>query len=64
MQKYIQIKVNDINLFSEVALCNLGKANEAIIMYDRALEINPQDKETYCNIGKWFKFKFIYKPWH
>ena len=62
MQKYILIKVIDVYLFSGVALSNLGKINEAIIMYDRALEMNPYDKETYCNMGILFITKLFSSP--
>ena len=35
-----------------IALQNLGKCNEAIIMYDRSLELNPNDLNSYLNKGK------------
>ena len=59
MQKTIQIKVRSLDLFlSGVALENLGKYDEAIIMYDHALKLNPNDAGTYCNKGK--NIRFIY----
>ena len=39
--RQILIKVEYFDLFSGVALDNLGKFDEAITMYDRALKINP-----------------------
>ena len=41
--RQILIKVEYFDLFSGVALTNLGKFDEAIIIYDRALKINPND---------------------
>ena len=38
-----------------VSLSNLGKCQEAIACYDRALEINPGDAETWYNKGNVFK---------
>ena len=58
MQKHTPIKVRVIDLFSGVALMNLGKFEEAIIMYDRALKINPNDAETYTDKGKSYRFIF------
>ena len=60
MQKHTPIKVRVIDLFSGVALMNLGKFEEAIIMYDRALKINPNDAKTYLNKGHRY-FLFIRK---
>ena len=42
--------------FIFVVLGNLGKSDEAIIMYNQALKINPNDAETYFNKGKSFWF--------
>ena len=40
---------------SGVALYKLGKFNEAILMYDRAIQINPKNAEAYYNKGKKFR---------
>ena len=45
------IKVRNLDLFSGIALNNLGKFNEAIEMYDRALQINSNSSVTYHNKG-------------
>ena len=37
-----------------IALANLGKFHEAIIMYHHALKINPNDFKTYFNEGRDF----------
>lgn len=47
MQGYIRIKVKIHNNYKGLALKKLGKFNDAIIMYDRALLINPNDADTY-----------------
>ena len=39
------------------ALLQLGSFEDSSKMYDEALEINPNDSETYCNKGWTF---FIY----
>ena len=53
MQKTIQIKVRSLDLFlSGVALENLGKYDEAIIMFDHALKSNPNNAVIYTNKGK------------
>ena len=50
--RQILIKVGYFDLFSGVALRNLEKFDEAIIMYDRALKINPYDCTAYVNKGR------------
>ena len=45
------IKVNYLSLISGIALINLGKYDEAIIMYDNALQINPLNADTYSKKG-------------
>ena len=37
--------------YSGVALRNLRKYEEAIIMFDQGLKINPNDAKTYFNKG-------------
>ena len=45
------VKVRALDLFLGVALNNLGKFDEAIVMYDRALKINPNESKIYFNKG-------------
>ena len=53
MQKPIKIKVRSLDLFlSGVALENLGKYDEAIIMYDHSLKLNPNYALAYYNKGQ------------
>ena len=50
--KHIQIKVKNRYNFQGNSLHGLGRFEEAIKMYDKALLINPQYFEAYSNIGK------------
>ena len=52
MQKHMPVKVRVFYVFSGDALDFLGKFEEAIIMYDRALKINPNNAKTYVNKGE------------
>ena len=59
MQKHTLIKVViDSNLSLAFSLDWLGNFEEALRMYDHALEINPNDANTYSNKGNKFKFVF------
>ena len=55
MRAHILIKVRNLD-FLGVALRRLGKNSEAILMFDRAIEINPNNESTYINKGKKFRF--------
>ena len=58
-QEHIIAKVRSLDLFSSgVALDHLRKYDEAIIMYNHALKLDPNDAGTYCNKGK--NIRFIY----
>ena len=56
MKTHILRKVKDLILFKGVSLEKLGKINEAISMYDRALEINPKNANVYYNQGNEYRF--------
>ena len=60
MKKLMLIKVVDFNfdLFLGIALVKLAKYNEAIKMYDQALNINPNDENAYVNKGIRFILNF------
>ena len=58
MPNHITIKVRIVYLFSGNALSKLGKIEEAITMFDRALKINPNSVESYASKGKSFMFIF------
>ncbi|KAM3127141.1 hypothetical protein pb186bvf_020758 [Paramecium bursaria] len=49
MQKLIKKKGEVLNLFLGIALSKLGKFEEAIIIYDLALKINPNAADLYLN---------------
>ena len=52
MQRHILLKVINFALFSGIALEDLGKFNEAITMYDRAIQIDPNIAYAYTSKGK------------
>ena len=56
MKTHILIKVKDLILFLGVSLEKLGKINEAISMYDIALQINPKNANVYYNKGTKYRF--------
>ena len=56
MQIHIIIKVQDSDLIVGVSLEKLGKVDEAIIMYDGALYINPNHENSYYNKGTKSRF--------
>ena len=50
--KHIQIKVKNRYNFQGNTLGNLGRFEDAIKMYDKTLQINPQSFEAYSNKGE------------
>ena len=50
--KHIQIKVKNRYNFQGSSLNSLGRFEDAIKMYDKALQINPQCSAAYYNKGK------------
>ena len=55
---YIWIKVINLINYSGNALNYLGKFNEAIMMYNRAIELNPTNADTFYNKGNLIKTNF------
>lgn len=47
----LAIKVNILLYYSGVALEKLGKFNEAIVMFDRSIQLNPNQAGVYFNKG-------------
>ena len=54
MPEHILTKVNISSYNTGTALRKLNKHNDAIIMYDSAIKINPNDATAYFNKGKDF----------
>ena len=54
MLQHILTKVKISSYSSANALHELHKYNDAIIMFDRAIQINPNDASAYFNKGKDF----------
>ena len=54
----MSIKVYFLDLFPGIALEGLGKFEEAIMMYDQYLKINPNDPVAYFNKGMSSRFIF------
>ena len=54
MLQHILIKVKISSYYSGNTLLELHKFNDAIIMYDSAIKINPNDARAYSNKGKYF----------
>jgi tetratricopeptide (TPR) repeat protein len=46
------ILFNNPLLYLGIELYNLGKYEDAIINYDRAIKINPNDSDYFYNKGK------------
>ena len=59
MPKLIIIEVNKVQIILGSVLNELGRKEEAIIDYSKAIELNPKYTDAYINRGKTISKTFL-----